>query len=441
MRTGVQDRIDHAMRPCDATGRRTVRATGRTSHGGGGPEIAIVTEVLDRPSDESSVEPSADAAILRALRERRIVLAHDWLVSLRGGELVLDRLARLVGAEVIHTLVTNGRPLSPALDRCDVRTSILQRVPGASGRLRRWMLPLMPMAIARLRVEPCDLLLSTSSCLIKGLAPPPGVPHVCYCHSPARYLWSQQEHYRRGLMGLGLRVMGGPLRSWDRRSAGHVTHFVAASSYIAERIEACFDRPAEVIHPPVRTDFFTPDPSIVREDFWLIAAALEPFKRIDLAIEAANRARHRLVVAGSGSLEPGLRAMAGPTVEFVGQLDAAALRDLARRARAFLFPSLEDFGIAPIEAMACGCPVAALGAGGALDTVDETCGAFMEDQTVEALLGAIERLPADDAACRRRAERFAEHHFDRRMAACLLRFVPGDGTGPAPATAGAAAGR
>ncbi len=362
----------------------------------------------------------------------RFAYAHDWLVQMRGGELVLDRIIRRFGPGPIYTLVANGQPLSESIDACPLRTSFLQQFPGAAGRLRRWMLPLMPKAVDRLRVRPdCDILISTSSCVMKGIRPPEGVPHLCYCHSPARYIWSQGTVYDGGLRGIGLRAMTPAFKRWDRRTAANVTRFIAASTYIAGRIRACFGRESTVISPPVRTAFFTPDPTVEREEFWLLAAALEPFKRVDLAIEAANRRRHPLKIAGAGSIERELRDRAGPTVEFVGLQSAERLRDLYRRAGLFLFPSLEDFGIAPVEAMACGCPVVALRGGGALDTVNESCGAFMDEQSPDALLAAVERAPrACDDQCRQNAERFGEDRFDRALEESVAEVMNAGGDRP-----------
>jgi len=345
-----------------------------------------------------------------------VAYAHDWLVGLRGGELILDRLIGNFGPGPIYTLVSNAAPLSEAIDACPVRTSFLQRFPAAAGAWRRWYFPLMPAAVDRLAVAECDLLLSTSSCVMKGIKPPPRAVHVNYNLSPARYIWAQHSNYDGGLRGFGLRCFGPLFKRWDRRTAAHVDLFIAESTYIAEQIRDCYGRDSVVVFPPVRTEFFTPDSSVAREDFWLLAAALEPFKRADLAIKAANQTGHRLIVAGSGSLDHELRAMAGPSVEFVGMLPADQLRDLYRRARLFLFPSLEDFGIAPVEAMACGCPVVALRGGGALDTVNESCGAFMETQTVDDMLRAIDQLPTEAGeACRANAERFSEAVFDEAI--------------------------
>ena len=352
----------------------------------------------------------------------RIALAHDWLVGLRGGEHVLDRLAQLFGPTIIYTLVQRGGPLTPAIGACKVVTSPLQRFPGASGGLRRMYLPVMPWAVSKLRVEACDLLISTSSAVIKSIRPPPGVPHLCYCHSPPRYIWSQRSDYAMGSGGrtraFGLGLFANKLQRWDRATSvpQHITRFLANSEHTARRIKEYYGRDADVVYPPVRTEFFTVDPTIKREDWFLLAGALEPYKRADLVIEVANQRGLQLRVAGTGSQYRLLARRAGPTVKVLGRVNDEALRDLFRRARALIHPQQEDFGITAVEAQACGCPVIAYAAGGALETVTNEAGVFFREQTAAALLGAIDQFnsrffAADD--CRQNAERFRAERFDK----------------------------
>lgn len=369
-----------------------------------------------------------------------VVLAHDWLVGLRGGEWVLDRLARLFGPTDLYTLVNDGRFLTDAIFACNVITSPLQKLPRAPGKWRRMYLPLMPWAVERLRVRAeARLLISTSSAVMKSIVPPEGVPHLCYCHSPARYIWEQTDEYASGsggrLRSLGLRAVRKRFQEWDRRTAndGRVTKFIANSSHTAKRIERCYGREAKVIHPPVRTEFFTLDERIPREDWLLVVAALEPYKKTDIVIEAAKRGRWRLKVVGGGSQfeslkrlagddqAPGPKSQAQSRIEMLGRVDDAMLRDLYRRARALVFPQVEDFGIIAAEALACGCPVlayAGAAGGGAMEIVTDATGVFMREQSADAVMSAVEELgrrTIDAKDCRANALRFSEARFDEAM--------------------------
>lgn len=407
------------------------------------------------PPQESAVTlPSARRANTPTTGSRtpRVALAHDWLVGRRGGEFVLERIAKLVRERYTHaglyTMFDAGKPILPNIDAIDRVTSFVNSIPGAKGPLRRWMLPLYPAAVDGLSKKlarehagvPINLLISTSSAMIKGLKAPGGVRHVCYCHAPARYLWSaaRSAEYASGkggsARGLGLRLFGESLRAWDRRTVSHVDLFLANSRHTAKEIERCFAREANVLYPPVRTDLFTPDANTKREEFWLIVTALEPYKRVDLAIDAAMRAGRRLMVVGDGSIRNALKKHARTTartlgkagfgkdrhklIEFMGRVPDEQLRDLYRRAGLFLFPQVEDFGITAVEAQACGCPVLARREGGALDTVLEgRTGAFFQNPDEESIRAAAEKVPENVAEqCRANAERFSEAAFDRRMA-------------------------
>jgi len=375
-------------------------------------------------------------------RRLRIALAHDWLCGFRGGEAVLDRIASLLAPSHdlvgLFTMFRDGRPLSRAIDALPPTTSFLNSLPGGSGPLRRWLLPLYPAAVASLskallrehQQRPIDLVISTSSAAVKGLEPPPGIPHLCYCHAPARYIWSLRDEYAaaRGpkdrLRDLGLRLFSPALRRWDRRTAANVTRFLANSTHIRAEIARCYDRDAAVVFPPVRTDFFVPDPGVPREDFWLVVGALEPYKRVDLAIAAANSSRHPLLIVGDGSSRAALKRLAGPTVTFLGRVNDDELRRLYQRARLLLFPQIEDFGIVPVEAQACGLPVVARRKGGALDTViDGKTGAFFQDPTPAALLAAAAAAPRDPEACRANALRFTAETFDRAVSSHIHELV------------------
>lgn len=364
-------------------------------------------------------------------RKPRVVLVHDWLCGYRGGEAVLERLIRIseqyLDPVELLVMFDDGRSVAPSIDSMKHFVSRLGRVPGASGSMRRWLLPLYPMAVRSLsrhlermhRRTPIDMVISSSSAAVKGVEAPDGVPHICYCHSPARYLWGRGDAYGNGgaagsARSLGLKVFGSSLRNWDRRTAVNVSRFIANSSFTTSELRRCYARDGVVVHPPVRTEFFTPSPTIRREDFWLVAGALEPYKRVDLAIDAAAAAGRRLIVAGSGSQEAWLRKKATSNVEFLGRVTDERLRDLFRRAELLLFPPIEDFGIIPVEAQACGLPVVARRVGGALDSViPNVTGTFFDEPTPEAVAAAAKVIPKDaDLKCRRNAERFSEETFD-----------------------------
>ncbi|MCL4219939.1 MAG: glycosyltransferase [Phycisphaerales bacterium] len=372
----------------------------------------------------------------------RIVLAHDWLVGRRGGEAVLERIAAYVRqyhtAVALLTLFDRGVSIGEHTDQVRRIAAGKSRLPLA-GPARKWMLPLFPGMVSDLsgwaaslhEEEPIHLLISTSSGLIKNIRAPESVPHLCYCHSPARWLWEQGEEYRRGqggqVRGLGLALFGERLRQFDRSGTRGVNVFIANSNHTRGLIERVYSRDAAVIPPPVRTEFFTPDATVVREDFWLVVSALEPYKRVELAIEAAAKARQRLIIAGEGSMQGWLRAHARQMVkrhaggvkglvEFVGRVGDEQLLSLYRRARVLIFPQIEDFGITAVEAQACGCPVVARNQGGSLDTViSGKTGVFFDRPEPEAIIDAVRVLPNHPKHCRINAEKFSEKLFDQRM--------------------------
>lgn len=349
----------------------------------------------------------------------RVALVHYWLVTMRGGEKVLDALCELYPQAEIFTHVYVPEAVSERIRGHRVHTTFIDRLPRASRWYTRY-LPLMPLALARLDLTGFDLVVSSESGPAKGVRVPPGATHVCYCHTPMRYVWNMYEDYRRTsgpITRLAMSVLTPHLRRWDRRTAQDVDCVIANSANVAARVKAYWGREAEVIPPPVDTAGF--DPARPAEDFYLSVGALTAYKRIDLAVAAFNRLGRRLVVAGSGECAEALKAMAGPNITFTEQLPDAAVRDLCARCRAFVFPGEEDFGIAPVEAMAAGRPVIAYGAGGALETVVEgRTGIFFAEQTPEALMTAVTRLDAlhfDPTAIAAHARSFDRSLFLTRM--------------------------
>ncbi len=303
---------------------------------------------------------------------RRVVLVHDWLTGMRGGEKVLERFCQLFPGAEILTLVHVPGSVSPTIASHPIRTSFVQHLP-RPGRYYRHYLPLFPMAIEGLDLDDADLVVSTSHCAAKAVVPNGRSFHICYCHSPMRYAWDQFDAYfgpeRLGTVGSALaRPVMAWLARWDRATANRVDAFVANSRFVAGRIGRYYNRQASVLHPPVDTEFFVPGDT-PPQPYFLVVSALVPYKRIDVAIRAALRLGVHLKIIGTGPDRARLQQIAGPSIEFLGSLDPVSLREEYQGAQALVLPAEEDFGIAPVESMACGRPVVALGRGGALETV------------------------------------------------------------------------
>ncbi len=353
----------------------------------------------------------------------RVALVHDWLTGLRGGEKCLDVLCRAFPDATLHTLIHRRGSVGPAIEGMRIRTSPLQRVPGVFRHYRK-LLPLMPFAVRSWQVGAVDVVVSLSHCVAKAVRVPEGVPHVCYCFTPMRYAWDGRDAYlddwrarpiKRAVAG---RLLDS-LRSWDRRTAEGVTHFVAISETIRDRIARCYGRESRVIPPPVDADFYTPDGSD-RDGGYLVVSALVPYKRVEQAIEACTRLGRPLTIIGEGPERARLGRQAGPGVSFLGWQPDEVIRDHYRRASALLFPGEEDFGIVPVEALATGCPVIALGRGGVAENVDHRVGRTYADPTAEGLAGAIAGWEADGrlhdrVEARRRAEALALPVFRARL--------------------------
>ncbi len=357
----------------------------------------------------------------------RVALVHDWLTGMRGGERCLEVLCELFPDAPLYTLLHVPGSVAPVIERRRVVTSFVQRLPRAAERYR-YYLPVFPLAIGRFDLSGYDLVVSMSHCVAKGVRVAPGALHLCYCFSPMRYVWDLSSDYFGPGQGLAARALGpllaAALRRWDRATTG-VNRFVAISRHIADRIRRAYDRPADVIYPPVDVQRF--EVADGAEDYYLVVSALVSYKRVDLAVGAANRLGRRLVVVGTGPEERRLRALAGPTVSFLGWRPDAEIARLYGRCRALIFPAVEDFGITPLEAAAAGRPTIALARGGALETmVGLDAGAapptavFFSEQTVDALGEAIGRLERaadrfDGKALRVRAEAFDRPVFKQKL--------------------------
>ncbi len=353
----------------------------------------------------------------------RSAIVHYWLLQQRGGEKVLDALCRLLPDADIFTLFCDPATLSPEVRRHRITASALNP-------LRRWhrsLLPLMPMALEGFDLRGYDLVVSSESGPAKGVITPSTARHICYCHTPMRYLWDLYPAYRNEwtrsrLKRAAMAPLSNYLRLWDFASAARVDRFIANSHNVQTRIWKTWRREADVIHPPVDVDAFTWQRP---EDYFLIVSELVPYKQIDIAVRAFSRSGRRLRIAGGGPELRRLRSMAFSNVEFLGRVSDRTLCELYARCRALLLPGEEDFGITPVEALASGKPVIAFGRGGALETVPSFGGVFFREPTEASLAAAIrefESLEPDirPAELQAHASRFSEAEFLRKMSSVLF---------------------
>jgi glycosyltransferase involved in cell wall biosynthesis len=348
----------------------------------------------------------------------RVALVHDWLTGMRGGERVLEVLCELFPDADLFTLLHVPGSVSQPIERLGPRTSFVQRLPLAK-HWYRYYLPLFPRAIESFDLGGYDLVVSSSHCVAKSVITRPPTRHVCYCHTPMRYAWDQFDRYfgpaRVGRVpsAIASRLMRRMAR-WDAATADRPNRYVANSRYVASRIRRYYNREAVVVYPPVDTEYFHPDGRPPDRHF-LIVSALVPYKRIDVALEAARLAGISLRIVGDGPERERLAAAAGPGVEFLGRRTDDEIRDLYRSAAAVILPGEEDFGIVPVEAQACGRPVVALGRGGALETVvPGQTGVLVDDDSAPSLAAGLRTAvttPFDTAAIRAHALRFGRKRF------------------------------
>ena len=333
----------------------------------------------------------------------KVAIVHYWFLGWGGGERVLEVLAEIFPQADLFCLVANPSTMSPGLRTHRLTTSFLQRIPG-SHRWHRHFLPLQPWALEQFDLSDYDLVLSHEAGPAKGVITSTRTCHICYCHSPMRYLWEMHARYRKALgpvVGSVFSLTANYLRLWDLASASRVDHFLASSQNAAARIRKHYRRDAGVIYPPVNLANGYLAEKI--DDYYLVVSRLIDYKRVDLAVDACTRLKRRLRVIGEGALYKKLRAVAGPTVEFLGRLDDEGVRENYAHCRALLFPGEEDFGLVPLEAHSFGRPVIAYGRGGALETViglpaadsaaaNAATGLFFADPSAESLAQAILRF-------------------------------------------------
>lgn len=353
-----------------------------------------------------------------------LALVHDWLNQLGGAEDVLEHLVKLFPGAPIYTSIYWSEKMPPSYRDWDIRVSFMDRLPLVHRHHQQYLF-VYPRAFESFDLSGRDLVLSNKSGFCHGVRTEPGACHVCYCLTPTRYVWGFEDYAtREGLnpaVRLALRPALRRLQVWDRAAAQRVDHFIAISSEVQRRIAGFYGRESVVIYPPVDTARFAP--AARHDDFFLVLGRLIPYKRADLAVQAFNKLGLPLVVAGDGRDGPRLEATAGSNVTFLGRVGDAQAADLMARCRAFIFPGLEDFGIAPVQAMAAGRPVIAFAGGGALDTVIEgQTGLLFREPTPESLAAAVQDFDEcrfDTAAIRKHAEKFDKNVFENK----LLAFV------------------
>jgi len=352
----------------------------------------------------------------------RAAIVHYWLLNRRGGEKVLDALCRLLPDADIFTLFCDPATLSDEVRRHRIVTSFLNPF----RRVYRSLLPLMPMALESFDLRGYDLVISSESGPAKGVITSSDTRHICYCHTPMRYLWDlypayRNEWVRSRAMRAAMTPLSNYLRLWDYASAARVDRFAANSENVRRRIWKTYRREAEVVHPPVEVESFYHRPA---EDYFLVVSELVAYKRIDSLVREFSRSGRRLRIAGDGPEYRRLRAGAAANVEFVGRVSDADLRELYARCRAFLLPGEEDFGMTPVEALASGKPVIALGRGGVLETVPPFAGVFYAEPSDAQVADAMDRFEALEpeirpAELQAHARRFSPGEFTRKMALLL----------------------
>ena len=352
----------------------------------------------------------------------RVAVIHDWLTGMRGGEAVLEGILDVVPQAEIFTLFHFPGSVSAKIESHAIHTSDIQNLARRVSDYRR-LLPLFPRAARKWDLSRFDLIVSSSHCVAKGVDAK-GKPHLCYCHTPMRYIWDRFDDYfpRTRMLQRAAAMSVAPwLRRWDVATAKEVTRFVANSTFVADRIRRYYGRESEVIHPFVGEAFLRAPLVETRDDYHLIVSALVPYKRIEVAIDAAVASGKRLVIIGGGPLLDALRERGRGHVEMLGSVPTAVIVEKLAHARSLILPGVEDFGITPLEAMALGTPVVAFGEGGVLDSViDGTTGILFKD-SLRTALEDVERRSWDRNALRAHAATFSRERFHRQLSDAMKR--------------------
>jgi len=354
----------------------------------------------------------------------KVALIHDWLTGMRGGEKVLEALCELFPDADIFTLVWIKGSVSAKIEKHRITTSFLQKLPLVEKRYRHY-LPLMSCAIRSLDVSGYDLVISSSHCVAKGVSVRKGAVHICYCHTPMRYIWNQYDEYfnreRAGfLVSSAMKLVRPYLQKWDVKTADGVDLFIANSNHVRKRINEYYRKDAQVVHPPVDIEGY---PAVKQGNYFLMVTALVPYKRVDMAIKAFNKLGLPLKIVGSGPDAARLKNLAAPNIEFLGWQEDSAIKQYYAGCRAFIFPQEEDFGITAVEAQAAGKPVIAFGKGGAQETVIEgATGTFFYESTAESLADAVqrfERMSFSEEKIKMNAQKFALQRFEEGIKALV----------------------
>jgi len=356
------------------------------------------------------------------LKDKKIALVHYWLTGMRGGEKVVQSICNIFPDIDIYTLVYNRDKISDKINSHRITTSFIQKLPLAKSKYQNY-LPFMPVAIEQFDLSGYDLVISSESGIAKGVLTKPETCHICYCHSPMRYLWNMYFDYmknekpgffKRNFISWYFNY----LRVWDLASASRVDYFISNSHNVKNRIRKYYRRDAEVIYPPVDIENFKPGSR--KKDYYLIVSQLVSYKRIDIAVEAFNKLGRELLIIGEGPELKNLKKRAKSNIKFIGWADSAELASYYTEARAFIFPGEEDFGITPVEAQASGTPVIGYGKGGVLETVkDGETGVLFDDQDPYSLAGAVEIFESSDIGpsekIRENSEKFSTEKFEERF--------------------------
>lgn len=355
-------------------------------------------------------------------KKTNVILVHDWLNGMRGGEKVLELFCEMFPDAPIYTLHSQKEKLSDLLKNKKIKNSFIQHIP-FKDKFYRYLLPIFPWAIESFKIpEDTDIVISLNHCSSKGIKTPKKCLHLCYCFTPARYAWDLFDDYfakKSTLFKTIIKPLMTYFRKWDFKTSIRPTHFIGISKHISAKIKKCYNRDSFMVFPPVNTKYYNYTGKETREDFFLVVSALVPYKRIDLAVKTFNKNGLPLKIVGTGPETPYLKTIAKDNIEFVGWGTDEKIHTLYNQAKALIFPGEEDFGIVPLEATSCGCPVIAYNAGGAQETVlPEINGVLFEKQTEESLQQGIDALNKSNFSLEKmqaHAESFSNENFKKNI--------------------------